>query len=378
MPKTITYSLQADDGSSDGYYRAISDLAEQWMPGAIHNLADVIAGYQTYRKRMGLPERTDAEYVFELLVLGVLLREHGREASLWPAPAMWVMRGLIALSGRWPKLEQAAKKTRAQVGWLARRWAAARRGGAQDIASLIAWLRAIGQGAQADRLNEWRQYLEPCVSDSSRQVIERALALADDFNRTSRGVLGQYTEHVELFRVDAAKRYQHRYDTELVTRTRLEYHLGMFGTEILSRAQRERFLATQRRIVIVPPGMRAQPAGPCKALNTPLGARCQACTPTCRIHQATKLGEKRGFEVYMIPDQLARIGAAGGKSPSGVGMVGVSCALTNWSGGWDADKIGVPAQGVLLDYPGCTYHWDERGITTDVNLRHLADVAAPK
>ena len=378
MAKTITYSLYGDVTTSDDYYRAITTLADQWMPGAQRTMGDVIATFRVYRQHRELPERSDEEHTFELLALGVLMREHAVEASRWPASAMWMMRQLIWLGGRQPKLEPLTKKLRGWVGWSGRNWALARHGGRPGLPRLIAWLRANGQASQADRLDEWRRFLEPFTNASSREVLSRAQALAEDFDRVSRIVLGQYTEHVEFFRAEAAQRYRHRYDTELVTRTRLEYHLGMLGSEVMSRAQRERFLATRRRIVIVPPCMRALPDGQCKAVNTPLGARCQACTPACRINQATKLGQKRGFEVYMIPDQLARIGTAGGKAVGGVGMVGVSCALTNWSGGLDADKIGVPAQGVLLDYVGCSYHWDEHGIPTEVNLRQLAAVAAPE
>jgi hypothetical protein len=52
----------------------------------------------------------------------------------------------------------------------------------------------------------------------------------------------------------------------------------------------------------------------------------------------------------------------------------VSCALTNWSGGWEAQSMGIPAQGVLLDYVGCSYHWDKTGFPTDLNLHKLAEV----
>ena len=61
---------------------------------------------------------------------------------------------------------------------------------------------------------------------------------------------------------------------------------------------------------------------------------------------------------------------AGGKT----GVVGVSCVLTNWTGGWDAERIGLPVQGVLLDHVGCKYHWDEDGFPTDINLHKLMEV----
>jgi hypothetical protein len=36
--------------------------------------------------------------------------------------------------------------------------------------------------------------------------------------------------------------------------------------------------------------------------------------------------------------------------------------------------LSIPAQGVLLDYMGCKYHWDEQGIPTDTNITKLLEV----
>jgi hypothetical protein len=103
-----------------------------------------------------------------------------------------------------------------------------------------------------------------------------------------------------------------------------------------------------------------------------MGSKCQGCTPDCRVNQITQLGEEQGFAVYIIPDQL-RVFQSGGESGS-LGVVGVSCALTNWSGGWEADEMNIPAQGILLDYVGCKYHWDKKGFPTDTNLTKLQEV----
>jgi len=143
------------------------------------------------------------------------------------------------------------------------------------------------------------------------------------------------------------------------------------GVRDLNRAYRERFLATKHKVVILPPCMCA-PVEECKAVDTPLGAKCQACTPGCRVHQVTKLGEKLGFGVTMIPDDMKVFGSGNSAEPPG--LLGVSCALTNWNGGWDAGAIGIPCQGLLLDYVGCKYHWDKNGIPTDTNLKKLREI----
>jgi len=86
---------------------------------------------------------------------------------------------------------------------------------------------------------------------------------------------------------------------------RVEYHLNMVGTELLNRALCQAFLATPRKVVLAPPCMRAKRDDECKAVKTAEGQLlCQACTPDCRIHQLTRLGQKHGFEVYLIPDEL--------------------------------------------------------------------------
>jgi hypothetical protein len=126
--------------------------------------------------------------------------------------------------------------------------------------------------------------------------------------------------------------------------------------------------------------MKARSDDECQARPTPLGARCAACTPGCRVHQLTKLGEKHGFGVLMLPDELAVYSGATA-SPKGddqVGIVGVSCVLTNCGGGWDSKSLGIPAQGVPLDYCGCRYHWHRDGIPTDINFDHLLEVMGVK
>lgn len=370
MTRIITYSLRRDGRNSDGYYRAVAAFADYWAAGSTRDAAAITAGFRDYRRARGEPDRSDAEYAFEMLALGVTLREHGGEAAQLPGWLSWVLRRLVGAQDRWPKCEGAFKKARGWIGWAAK-WSNRGKAGGDDVDRLIEWLRANDESGKAARFEQWGKYLRGVDPETAHRVVAKCLALADGFAESSLRTLGPYTEGVERFLSESAPHYRGRYDTAFVSRTRLEYHLGMLGTEILSRAYRERFLSAKKKIVIVPPCMRAQPEEECKAIQTPLGAKCQACTPACRVHQITKLGEKRGFDVYIIPDELRVFGSGAGGG--NLGVVGVACALTNWSGGWEAEFIGIPAQGVLLDYVGCTYHWDEKGIPTDTNLRKLEE-----
>ncbi|MBI5291270.1 MAG: DUF116 domain-containing protein [Chloroflexi bacterium] len=372
MTRIITYNLRLNGRDSDDYYRTVAAFADHWLAGVLSDgdVCQIIARIRADRQKRGEPDRSDAEYAFEMLALGVLLRQHGGEAARLPGWWLRVQRWLVDWQVRWPAAEATLKQWR---GWL--NGLSVRFGGPpadrEDVRRLIAWLRANGETAKAGRLEQWQRWLnsEPA---KGAEVVAVSNALAADFAAAGAEALNSFTTGVECFLADCAPNYRARYDAAFVSRSRLEYHLGMLGTELLSRAYRARFLATRRRIVIVPPCLRAQPEEKCQAVATPLGARCGHCTPTCRVHQITRLGEKRGFEVYSIPDELRVFAAGTGRAD--VGVVGVACALTNWGGGWEMESAGVPAQGLLLDYVGCNLHWDEKGIPTDTNLRKLEEV----
>ncbi|HJW91569.1 MAG TPA: DUF116 domain-containing protein [Anaerolineales bacterium] len=371
MTRIITYSLRLDQGDSDAYYRLVAAYAGEWSTSSLQTVGDHIAGFRAYQKGAGLPGRTDAEYAFELLALGVLLQEHGAEAEALPS---WLARALVALiqaQKRYPKAEGLIKSLR---GWLAAASMArlSRQPGLEGFSRLLSWLRANGESGRAKRLAEWRAYLQVAKPEVTARVIQASLDLARQFEVESQEVFGRYTQAVPRFLNEGAPRHRRQYDFAFVSRTRLEYHLGLLGSELLSRAYRQRFLASRQKVVILPPCMRARAEGECLAVQTEYGARCQACTPSCRVHQITCLGKKYGFEVWMIPDELLVFAPGSGEGE--LGLVGVSCALTNWSGGWEAQAMGLPAQGVLLDYVGCHYHWDDAGFPTDVNLRKLSEV----
>ena len=370
MARVITYCLKPGISHSDEYHRTIFAFAESWLAGTKPELQDLIDGFRQYRLEHGAADRSDAEYSFELLAVGVLLREHGREAVRMRGwVGRWMSR-LVDLQNRQPRWEKQVKALRGWLGWMARRLPSGE--GVDDgIETLLAWLAADGETVKQERFREWHAWFQSQGRDFTRTAISRCTQLADEFAKMSREALGKYTENVEHFLAEEAPEYRHRYDARLVTRTRLEYHLGMLGTEILNRAYREHFLATKHKMVILPPCMCA-PDEVCKAVETPLGAKCQACTPTCRVHQITKLGEKSGFGVTMIPDDMKVFDS--GNNANATGLLGVSCVLTNWNGGWDAGAIGIPCQGLLLDYVGCKYHWDKNGIPTDTNLKRLQEI----
>lgn len=371
--EVITYSLRDDQGKSDQYYRAVANFTDEVLAEAERRLAKPVAEFQSYLKTTGREApRTFAEYALELLNLGVLWRVYAGQALSLPRIAREILFRLVGLRQRRPDLQQRVDFLRGILMTLfqppGHRYEPPRPTLA-NLDRLLLWLEATGNFDElARRISRWRSYLSGWTAP-----LEEAIKFADWFEDRSLAVLGCYTSQVGHFLANRFPDYRWRYDMIFCGRQRVEYHLNMVGTEVLNRAYRKTFLETSRRLVLAPPCMAAQPEGKCQAQATLFGASCAGCTPACRIHQLTQLGKKHGFEVRILPDDFSvyRSQPAGAESSDRIGVVGISCVLTNTSGGWQTRRLGLPAQGLPLDYCGCSYHWHPQGFPTDVNFQQL-------
>jgi len=379
----ITYSLRAGQARSDQYYRDVATFTDQLLAEAQGRIQSLVEAFQPYLYASNREVcRSYAQCAFELLTLGVLWRVYAGDAlDLAEAPRR-VMTSLARLRQRGGVLKPGVDLLRGALETLfllpdSRRPAGAPTPTLDHLDRLLNWLEATGNFEQeSKRLRVWQAFLVNRPPEESSNALATAVGLAAWFETRSEAALGRYTPQVEPFRTRVHRNYRWREDAIFCGRRRVEYHLNMVGTEILNRVFREDFLNTGRKVVVVPPCMRAQPDDKCQARSTSLGARCAGCTPGCRVHQLTKLGDKLGFGVLILPEDL-RVFSAGEISSSRedqAGLVGVSCVLTNAPGGWQTQDLGIPAQGILLDYCGCRYHWHKDGIPTDINIDHLLQV----
>ena len=329
--RIITYTLRDESGTSDGYYQTIATFAEDVLAHVESALGLVIADYQQHLVTTSKQPRDLRECTFELLTLGVLWQAYRTPDTPYTLEGLEALIGTLELTGKFT----------------------------QEIAHLRAW----------------HGYLSTLAPSSSLQILEHVMACAADFQERAERALGRYTPNVEQFLASEWSVHEERDDSVLRGHQRAEYHLNMVGTEWLSRAFRSAFLAAPRKVVLAPPCMRAKRDDECKAFKTAEGYLiCQACAPGCRVNQLTRLGQKRGFEVYLIPDELRELAAQSVGGGPTVGVVGISCVLTNAPGGWEAQALDLPAQGLLLDYCGCSYHWDSEGFPTDTNFNRLLEL----
>jgi hypothetical protein len=381
MVDVITYSLRNGQKKSEEYYLEITQFTEQVLSEINHQAGSIVEDYMEYVHLAESEElRPEAEYAFEFLTLGTLWRLYSSTAIELKKASQLLLTWLVDLRRKFSFIKPTLDVLRGVLASLILFPSDNSRGEfpTPTLANLdltLGWLAAAGDfKEEVNRLDGWRDFLANQSDVEVAEILNTSIGLASWFEETSLDKIGHYTTNVDQFLETALPRYRWREDRIFAGRQRVEYHLNMVGTEILNTGIRERFLQTKRKLVLLPPCMRAKSYDECEATDTPYGEKCAACTPGCRVHQATKLGEKYGFEVLMLPRELS-VFSSTKKTPSvnsSVGIIGVSCPLTNVTGAWQTRDMGVPAQGILLDYVGCPWHWDlDGGISTDINFNQL-------
>ncbi len=378
MDTMITYSLRDGQTRSDRYYQDVDAFTDEVLAEAEKRVQPLVEAFQSYLEESDRETpRTFSEYAFELLTLGVLWRVYAGDALGTPQTPRRALAALVRLRQQGGCLKPSADFLRGVLGNLflspaGRRPTEIPAPTLAHLGQLLDWLAASDVFIQElERLRAWRDFLTDQPSKEAIGNLAVAISFAAWFEARSETVLGRYTPHVERFLTETHPSYRWREDAIFCGRQRVEYHLNMVGTEILNHAFRESFLSATRKVVILPPCMRAKPDGECRASPTPFGNLCAACTPGCYVRRLTELGREHGFEILIMPHELS-VFSSGAIAPvtvtgNAVGIVGVSCILTNPAGGWETKALGIPAQGVLLDYCGCSWHWHKKGIPTDID-----------
>ena len=129
---------------------------------------------------------------------------------------------------------------------------------------------------------------------------------------------------------------------------------------------RERFLATSRRVLLLPHCSRKYMDNRCKAIFDPNipSYECSHCSPDCLVNQATLAGKERGYDVYVLPGgscihQILQEGRY-------EALVGVACGEEIKLAEGLLEKTGLPGQNVPLIKNGCA--------NTSFNVRALEKV----
>jgi len=366
--ETIAYSLQNRRSNSQAYYKDVRAFTDVVITKANEKIIPIIDEYSEFLNVYDLEKvRAREEYLLELLSFGVLWHTYSQQAlSVHIAPFL-----TLAKSAEWRKKHQRLKPL---IDWARGIFISlfllpekSKRDfiaipSLEQIDHVCKWFEATGEfREQAIRFILWRAFWQIQHTDKLNQTFSAINDFTLWFEQESLQVLGPYTQNVEDFLETASHSYLWREDRIQCTRSRLEYHLNMVGSELMNRAFRNDYIQTDAKVVLVPGCMRALPANKCKAVRVKEELLCQGCESTCRVNQLRAMGEKRDFKVFIIPhsSDLSRWAPREGRAARGV--IASACVTTLVEGGWELKRYNVPAQCVLLDYCGCKKHWHKEG-----------------
>lgn len=118
-------------------------------------------------------------------------------------------------------------------------------------------------------------------------------------------------------------------------------------------SERERFEKTKKRALFLPHCSRKFMDNRCKAsFNSEIPSyKCGHCSEDCLVNRATKLGEKRGYDVYVLPGGSCILNIL--KRNKYEGVVGVACSQEVNLGGEGLKQMGLVGQAVPLIKNGC-------------------------
>ncbi len=373
----ITYSLKNNEINSNNYYKIVETFANEVISEAKELLNPIIKGYHSYNKTYSTEES-----ILELLILGTLWRVYSSDAmgledipknilieiskvrnlSGKLKPGVDFLKGVLSTLFLSPDLYDNMASINPKL---------------VNFKKLIEWLKATGEFTyEVKKLGGWYGYLCTLAASRAEDIIASAITLAFWFEGSSEEILGAYTENVDRYLNEIRPQRYWREDVIFCGRRRVEYHLNMVGAEIMNKVFRAEFLKTNKKILLLPACMKLQKESKCQAKSTGEIIKCSKCSRECQVNMLVELGEKSGFEVYIVPHESSI--SANSKNnnlfDSNTGVIGVACVLNLIAGGWKLQEMGIPAQCVLLDYCGCKTHWHSEGIPTNINIEKLKKI----
>lgn len=372
----IPYSLKNGSQDSEKYYRDIAMLSNEVMQVYDEQAGDMVEEYMAFliNELPASKRLSRKEYLFELLLMGVYIREYGGYAMGSNVPAMVLMKSLGKLRRKGGLWKQAADTLRGR--WAMKMLMKERNRrrfmfpAARNLKHLILWLEATAEfRPQAARIRGWHRFFRSLTEIESAIYLSVVAQLADWFAAVAGQTLDKYTSQVTPFLETVHRNYKHREDAISVNKRSVEYHLNMLGALVMNEVFEKQFQDTTEKVLLVPPCMRKSIE--CKSVKSPKGDICLGCDEACAVNRLRQSGMQQDFEVIIMhhaskpPDWL--------KDPEkskNTGVIGVACPANLITGGWTIEDLGVPAQCVVLDHCGCR-HWHPEGIITSLNRQEL-------
>ncbi len=381
--KIITYSLKNSNDSSDTFYKELSSFTTRFEIYFDEKLGPVLDNYTSFINFNHIELLRDRrEYMFDWLAFGVLWRLYISTAVGVSPVSTRLLTELYFLRRNYRKFKPAIDRVRGILSTLLLETNNNRHFSniplkIATVTKFLNYLDATGEfREEVKRFKIILQFFKHIGPDKTESIIEKTIEFSGWFKDVAKQEFKDYTPFVESFIANQAKSHRWKEDYLFCNRGETEYYLNMVGSELMNRAFVSNFHQTQRKAVLLPACMRKHANdGQCKAKRISLDFVCTGCDKSCKINQYTQLGKEHDFDVHIIPhssDFTAWL--ENFAKDRQVGVVGVACLLNLITGGLELKSLNIPAQCVFLDNCGCTNHWHETGVATDINPLQLLKV----
>lgn len=404
--KTITYNLNKINSINSNniengldYYKDIKLFTDyilancdQFLANFIDDLFDFVKLNSKWYDKNGIKDSNlmKDELIFESLMLGVLWDKYSKKAFNSDYNAQKLLTNLSDFRNNLSEDKQELKNQIDEIrGYLGTMFFLDYSNEVADselslinLKILFDWLKSTGEFChELNHLIYWIDYLTIQSDEKVEDILCEILRLGHWFYKVSKNKFNfgdKYVSNLDNFIDNDLHSHINKEDIIFCSRSEVEYYLNMLGAEIMNRIFKAEFNSRPRKAVLLPSCMKIINGkfATCQSEEKKLGHVCNMCNNDCNICKITKKGLKEGYETYIIDHESTAFSKATKKDKEELAIVGVACILNLISGGWKAESLGIPAQCVILNYVGCSNHWDDEGFPTAIDCDELANILA--
>ncbi|MEA4957126.1 MAG: DUF116 domain-containing protein [Methanobrevibacter sp.] len=242
------------------------------------------------------------------------------------------------------------------------------------IKLLLEYLEATGDYKESlKHLNIWKEFLLSKDEYTINSYLDSIFSFTSWFENYAKGELHNYTNNVENFKANFLEDHLNNEDIIFCGRSELEYHINLFGAEVMNEIFQERFRDRNKKAILLPTCMKIPNYNKCKAINDRLGSRCISCSNKCNIGNINENLDD-DIPVYVVSHSSSILSNLNDYDKTNISIVGVACINNLIEGGWKISSYNIPPQCVILDYVGCKKHWTPEDIQTNFNFNKLNNI----
>ncbi|MCC7561353.1 MAG: DUF116 domain-containing protein [Methanobrevibacter arboriphilus] len=408
---SITYNLNVENHLD--YYQKIEEFTEIVLSKSRMFIEEIILDYKEFLTKNPVKnvyiDSFFEEYILELLYFGILWKLYIKNAlNLDP----FYQKILSKLSNLRNKKDLIGSSYKVQIdeirGILATKFLFNNNGNNKDINEvdvsesienneinlinlkidlLLKYLEATGDYKESlKHLNIWKEFFLNKDENTLKSYFKSIMSFVSFFEDYAKKELHIYTSNVETFKESYLEYHLNNEDIIFCGRSELEYHINLFGAEVMNKIFQKSFKARKKRVLLLPTCMRIPKTHKCNAVNDKLGLRCNSCNNNCNIGEITKnLNGNYNYKdnnhedndcndeipVYIVSHSSSILSNLTNDDKTNVSIIGVACINNLIEGGWKISSHGIPPQCVILDYVGCKKHWTPKNIQTTINFNKL-------